>query len=151
MRRSILFACLTLGVLGLHAQDLNTISVPGIEALANGWYKFVSEGANYDVEITNGGLVKGNIRWFDTHTYSGDLSRNVISGKGTYTWDNGDYYEGAFKNNERSGKGTMHWKNGAKFSGKWKNNKRNGKGTLWEIDGTIVKGVWEEDVLVKKK
>ncbi|MEL6916215.1 MAG: hypothetical protein AAFO99_00655 [Bacteroidota bacterium] len=151
MKNRILLCLILATSVGLKAQELNTISVPGIKALADGWYKFASQGAEYDVEVSYGTLVKGNVGWFDESTYSGDLSKNVISGKGTYMWPNGDRYEGSFKNNQRSGKGTMHWKNGAKYEGKWKNNQRNGKGKMWQADGSLEEGVWEEGVLVKKK
>ncbi len=136
---------------GLQAQILRTVPSGVVRSLPDGWHKFVSQGATFDVEISEGSLVKGNITWLDNSTYSGSFSRNAISGKGTYTWPNGDRYEGSFKANERSGKGTMYWKNGEKYGGKWKLDKKHGKGKMWNAAGEIVdEGVWEDNVLVKK-
>ncbi|GAA0730531.1 hypothetical protein GCM10009430_41800 [Aquimarina litoralis] len=120
--------------------------------LPDGWHKFISAGAYYDVEILQGYLVKGNVTWFDKATYSGSFRNDKIYGRGTYTWPNGDRYEGSFKNNMRHGKGTMYWADGTKYSGKWKNNSRNGKGKLFNNEGKLTdEGVWEADVLVSSK
>ncbi|AXT62335.1 hypothetical protein D1816_18855 [Aquimarina sp. AD10] len=150
MKKNIFLLIFVLGTIFYStAQSLNDVPTRHIAKLTNGWYKFKSQGAIFDVEVLNGSLSKGIVIWFDTAKYSGSFVNNKISGKGTYTWPNGDYYEGAFKNNQRHGKGTMHWADGTKYTGKWKNDKQNGKGKLFDTAGAIVKqGVWQEDLYV---
>ena len=151
-KKLILIGLFLVGALGVKAQELNYPVSSGINQLPNGWHKFTHAGAYYDVEISQGHLVKGNVVWFDKATYSGSFGSNKISGKGTYTWPNGDRYEGSFKNNLRHGKGTMYWSDGTKYSGKWKNNSRNGKGKSYDSEGNLTQeGVWEADVLVASK
>ncbi len=153
MGRKIIVIALILGsVFGMQAQKLNYPASKGLRQLNNGWHKFSVEGAVFDVEVSEGRLVKGNVVWFDNSKYSGSFNNNKISGKGTYTWPNGDRYEGSFKNNQRHGKGTMYWSDGTKHSGKWKNNSRNGKGKSFDPNGNLVnEGVWEGDTLVENK
>ncbi|MFP2995829.1 hypothetical protein ABN763_07960 [Spongiivirga sp. MCCC 1A20706] len=151
MKRNVFtLLLLTIGFI-TNAQIIN--NVPGLVAsqLDNGWYKYQSEGATFDVEVKDGYIIRGNIKWFNEDTYSGSLSLSSIAGKGTYTWANGERYEGAFKKNQRHGKGSMYYVNGEKFSGKWKKDKRHGKGKIWKTDGSIVTGVWENGVLVSTK
>ena len=150
--KKLIALCLLIGFVSFsNAQQIRLVPTKLIKQLPNGWHKFVTNGVVFDVEISEGSLVKGNIKWLDNSTYSGSFANNVISGRGTYTWANGDKYEGSFKNNERHGKGSMYWKDGTKYSGKWKNNKKNGKGKMWEADGTLVVGLWEENKLIKSK
>ncbi len=150
MKKSISIFVFVVGMVFYgNAQDLNNVPTQHINQLTDGWPKFTSQGAAFDVEVAFGKLVKGNILWFDSTKYSGSFYNNKISGKGTYTWSNGDYYEGSFKNNQRHGKGTMHWSNGSKYSGKWKKNQKYGKGKLYDNNGAVVKeGVWEQDLYV---
>ncbi len=151
MKKYLLFAVLLGSVTFIQAQELNFVPSSAVKSLADNWYKFESEGTTFDVEVRAGDIVKGNIKWFNNDTYSGDLVASELSGKGTYTWANGERYEGSFKSNQRSGKGTMFWNNGTKYSGKWKNNLQHGKGKKWEKDGTVVEGVWQNGTLVKTK
>lgn len=147
----ILFSLLVGAFISAQAQELRTIPTNIVKVLPDGWHKFQEKGVTFDVEISQGSLVKGNIKWLDNTTYSGSFSNNVIGGRGTYTWPNGDRYEGSFRGNARSGKGTMYWTNGEKYSGKWKNDKKNGKGKMWDTNGTLEQGLWAENVLVKRK
>ncbi|NAS30811.1 hypothetical protein GTQ40_07500 [Flavobacteriaceae bacterium R38] len=152
MRKIIIFSLLLAITYTVNAQQLRYVPGGAAKLFPTGWHKFVSQGVTFDVEVANGSLVKGNVKWLDNSTYSGSFANNEISGKGTYTWNNGERYEGSFKKNERSGKGTMYMKDGTKFSGKWKNNKKNGKGKLWDKDGNLTAvGVWKDDVLVEEK
>ncbi|NER13649.1 hypothetical protein GWK08_09385 [Leptobacterium flavescens] len=146
----LLLILIAAGLNGVKAQEIRYIPAQKVRTLPDGWHKFVTNGVIFDVEVANGTLVKGNVKWIDNSSYSGSFSNNQISGRGTYTWANGDRYEGSFKNNERSGKGTMYWTNGTKFSGKWKYDKKNGKGKLWEADGMLKEGKWENDKMIAK-
>ena len=139
-------------VVSVQAQTIKNIpSSRDIQSLGNGWHKFELQGATFDVELSDGSLVQGNITWLDGTTYSGSLGGAYISGRGTYTWTDGSRYEGSFKKNERHGKGSMIAPDGSKWSGKWKNNKKNGKGKMFDAQGEIVQqGVWENDELVIK-
>ena len=140
-------------VLSVQAQTINAIPFsPDIAQLPDGWHKFTLQGASFDVEVTSGRLVKGNISWFDGTKYSGNLSGSIISGRGTYTWPNGTRYEGSFKNNQRHGKGSLILVDNSKWSGKWKYNKKNGKGKQFDTFGEIVQqGVWEENEFIGTK
>ena len=152
MKKYILFLGLIIGV-SFHcsAQKINTVPAKNIRQLPNGWHKFLSAGATFDVEVLNGSLLKGNIIWFDGSTYSGGFHNNTLTGKGTYTWTNGDRYEGSFKGNKRQGKGTMYKKDGSKHQGKWKNNKKHGKGKAYDSSGKLIKqGNWEDGVFIEK-
>lgn len=130
---------------GVQAQQLN--SVPGTLAktLPDGWYKYESEGATLDVEVTAGFISEGNINWFNNDSYSGQLRANEFSGKGTYKWANGERYEGSFKKNQRHGKGSIYRENGEKVSGKWKNDKLYGKVKVFKTDGTVEQVVWDSE------
>ena len=136
----------------LMAQEFNRIPYDSeIKTLTDGWYKFTIEGTTFDVEISLGKYVKGNINWFDGSSYSGDLSGTNLNGKGTYIWPDGTKYEGSFKKHTRHGKGSLTTSEGEKWSGKWKNNQKNGKGTIFDSKGMIVKtGVWQAGELVAK-
>ncbi|WP_346881826.1 hypothetical protein [uncultured Algibacter sp.] len=140
-------------IASITAQNVNIIpSSPHIKQLPNGWHKFAFEGTNFDVEVEEGYLIKGNIVWFDGSKYSGQLSNFSISGRGTYSWVDGRRYEGSFKNNLRHGKGSLIEQDNSKWSGKWKNNKKNGKGTLFDKSGKIVKkGTWKENKYIDTK
>ncbi|MDH7445485.1 hypothetical protein [Aquimarina sp. 2201CG14-23] len=152
MKKSILLLVVViLACFSGNAQKIHTIPTKQINQLSSGWHKFVSEGATFDVEVLNGTLIKGNIIWFDTSTYSGSFSGNKISGRGTYTWPNGDRYEGGFRGNKLHGKGTFYKSDGTKHQGKWKHNKKNGKGKRYDSQGNIVQqGTWEQDVYINK-
>jgi len=152
MKRGLLLLILVVGVIFIsNAQQINTIPTKQIRQLPSGWHKFISEGATFDVEVLNGTLIKGNVFWFDTATYSGTFSNNQVSGRGTYTWPNGDRYEGSFRNNQMHGKGTLYKTDGSKHQGKWKHNKKNGKGKVYDSNGTIVKqGLWKENEYIDK-
>lgn len=148
----ITIALLFTGLFVSQAQTINPVPTGTARQLPNGWHKYIDQGTTFDVEVLNGALVQGNIKWFDGSTYSGALSYNGISGKGTYTWPDGQRYEGAFKNNARHGKGTMYSLDGTKYGGKWKNDKKNGKGTVFSSEGDIVqKGVWAADEFLGDK
>jgi len=136
----------------LAAQEFNRVPYnPEIKGLSEGWYKFTMEGTVFDVEVSLGRYVKGNITWFDGSSYSGDLSGTDLNGKGSYTWPDGSKYEGSFRKHKRHGKGSLTKADGEKWSGKWKNNLKNGKGTIFDSQGAIVKkGVWQAGELVAK-
>lgn len=140
--------CITYSV---TAQQINPVPGSLARTLDNGWYKFEAEGAVLDVEVQSGYIIKGNIKWFNDDSYSGDLAGSQLSGKGTYKWQNGERYEGIFKKNQRHGKGTMFYSNGEKYSGKWKNDQPHGKGKIWKADGSVEQGVWENGTLKEKK
>jgi len=151
-RQLIILALIFGSVLKMQAQDLKEPVTKDIKLLDNGWHKFSSGGAIFDVEILEGNLVKGKVIWFDNTTYSGTFLRNRIGGRGTYTWPNGNRYEGGVKNNQRHGKGTMYWKDGTKYTGKWKNNLRHGKGQSFDTDGSLVQqGIWVNNVFSESK
>ena len=136
---------LTSFVFVTQAQEMQSIpSSKELQLFTDGWYKFQLEGTFFDVEISSGKLVKGNIKWFDGSEYSGSLSDTMISGKGTYKWPDGSRYEGSFKNHQRHGKGSFIKADGTKWSGKWKANAKNGKGKVFDADGKVIQeGVWE--------
>ncbi len=154
MKKIVLaLALLVTGLGSLTAQEFNRIPYnPEIKGLVDGWYKFSIEGTSFDVEVSLGRYVKGNISWFDGTTYSGDLSGTNLSGRGTYTWPDGSKYEGTFKKHQMHGKGSYTTVDGQKWSGKWKNNQKNGKGTMFDSEGSITKkGVWQSGELVAEK
>ncbi len=151
MKKKFLLLVLFISGFVANAQIINNVPALVASKLDNGWYKYQSEGVTFDVEVKEGYIVKGNIKWFNNDFYSGSLSASKISGKGTYKWSNSERYEGSFRNNKRHGKGTMYYKNGEKYSGKWKHDKRQGKGKVWKTDGTIVEGVWENDAMKTAK
>jgi len=111
----------------LIAQELNVIPVSTVRQLPDGWHKFTEQGARFDVEVLGGKLVKGNIIWFDSSSYSGSFAGNRIS----------------------HGKGSMINSDGSKWSGKWKLNQKNGKGKSFDNEGAIVQqGIWEQNEYV---
>lgn len=139
-----------ISITSISAQQFNPIENADLSQLSDGWYKFVTDNASFDVEVINHTLNKGNISWFDGSTYSGDLRGNTLHGKGTYTWANGMKYEGKLKKHMRHGKGTLTLQNKNKWSGKWKENRKNGKGKIFDEEGAVIKeGIWENDVLIK--
>jgi len=151
-KRIIIIALITVGAIKTQGQNLNFPIAKDIKLLDDGWHKFSSEGAIFDVEILEGNMVKGKVTWFDKTTYSGTFLRNKIGGRGTYVWPNGDRYEGSFKDNQRHGKGTMYWVDGTKYTGKWKKNIREGKGKSFDIKGNLVQeGIWVNDTFSQRK
>ncbi|AXT20960.1 hypothetical protein D7030_00325 [Flavobacteriaceae bacterium AU392] len=135
-----------------NAQDLKRIPPSAGTEYPNGWFKFIEQGAAFDVEVLGGNLVQGNVTWFDQTKYSGSFSGHDISGKGTYIWVDGRRYEGSFRENKRHGWGVMYYSDGTKHHGKWKNNKRHGKGKVYDKEGKLVKeGKWENDIFIGAK
>lgn len=140
-----------LSITSLSAQQFNLIENPDLSQLADGWYKFVTDNASFDVEVINHTLNQGTITWFDGSTYSGELRGHKLHGKGTYTWANGMMYSGKLKNHMRHGKGTLVLQNKSKWYGKWKENRKHGKGKIFDAKGIVItSGTWELDVLVAK-
>lgn len=144
MKKITTLVLLLLTFYGAQAQQLNFVPGSYVKNLADGWYKYESEGVKLDVGVTAGFIYEGNIKWFDNDSYSGELRANEFSGKGTYTWADGQRYEGTFKKNKRHGKGTLYRKNGEKVSGKWKNDELSGKVKIWKTDGTVEEVVWDK-------
>lgn len=146
---ALLLGFVTMGV----AQEFNPIPFsPELKKLPDGWHKFQFQGNLFDVEITNGRLVQGNIKWFDGATYSGSLTGTEIGGKGTYTFPDGSKYEGSFRKHLRHGKGSQIDADGTKWSGKWKADKKNGKGKVFSPTGDILKeGVWTNGEMIASK
>lgn len=68
-----------------------------------------------------------------------------MHGKGQYKWKDGRSYSGEYKYDKKHGFGTYTWADGRKYVGEWANSKRNGKGKIISIDGTQRQGIWEQD------
>ena len=105
----------------------------------------------YKVKYDNGDYYEGNFvggkkdgkgvfTKANGYIYTGDFSKNAITGHELAKYTDGSSYEGEYVNGNREGTGKYTFSSGNIYEGTWKNNLMEGKGVYTYVSGNVYEG-----------